>query len=106
MQIEDIIYNRAKERLKKYSRTVKKSINEKIIYECAVIQYLIRQDYRDDTRLYSINQSLYEQEREKIKKLRKKMNKNEDNYGKAVDACKDALAYIEIVMKPRVNMEY
>jgi hypothetical protein len=106
MQIEDIIYNRAKERLKNYSRTVKKSINEKIIYECAVIQYLIRQDYRDDTRLYAINQSLYEQEREKIKKLYKKINKNEDYYEKAADACKDALAYIEIVMKPRVNMEY
>jgi len=106
MQLEDIIYNRAKERLKNYSRTVKKNINEKIIYECAVIQYLIRQDYRDDTRLYSINTSLYEEEREKVMKLYKKINSNEDNYEKAVEACKDALAYMEIVMKPRVNMEY
>lgn len=105
MQLEDIIYNRAKERLKNYSRTVKKNINEKVIYECAVIQYLIRQDYRDDTRLYSINPSLYEEEREKVMKLHKKINKNEDNYEKAVDACNDALAYIDIVMKPRVNKE-
>jgi hypothetical protein len=106
MQLEDIIYNRAKERLKNYSRTVKKNINEKVIYECAVIQYLVREDYRDDTRLYSINSSLYEEEREKVMKLHQKINKNEDNYEKAVDACKDALAYIEIVMKPRVNMGY
>lgn len=106
MQIEDIIYSRAKERLRSYSRTVRKSINEKIIYECAVIQYLIRQDYRDDTRLYTINESLYEQEKEKIFNLHKKINQNEDNYEKAIEACKDALAYIEIVIKPRVNMEY
>ncbi len=106
MQLEDIIYNRAKERLKNYSRTIKKNINEKVIYECAIIQYLIRQDYRDDTRLYSINQNLYEEEREKVIKLHNKINKNEDNYEKAVEACKDALAYMEIVMKPRVNIEY
>ncbi|WP_313129995.1 hypothetical protein [Anaerocolumna sp.] len=106
MQLEDIIYNRAKERLKNYSRTIKKNINEKVIYECAIIQYLIRQDYRDDTRLYSINQNLYEEEREKVIKLHNKINKNEDHYEKAVEACKDALAYMEIVMKPRVNIEY
>jgi len=75
MQLEDIIYNRAKERLKNYSRTIKKNINEKVIYECAIIQYLIRQDYRDDTRLYSINQNLYEEEREKVIKLHNKINK-------------------------------
>ncbi len=106
MQFEDIIYNRAKERLKRYSRTAKKNINEKVIYECAIIQYLIREDYRDDTRLYSINPDLYKEEREKVIKLHQKLQKNEDNYEKGVDACKDALAYIEIVMKPRVNMEY
>ncbi|GAA4653619.1 hypothetical protein GCM10023142_07570 [Anaerocolumna aminovalerica] len=106
MQIEDIIYSRAKERLKNYSRTVKKNINEKVIYECAVIQYMIRQDYRDDTRLYSISLGLYEEEREKVMKLCKKINKNEEHYEKALDACKDALDYMELVMRPRVNMEY
>ena len=105
MKKEDIIYGRAKERLRSYSRTIRKSINEKIIYECAVIQYLIRQDYRDDTRLYTINLSLYEQEKDKIYKLHKKINRKEDNYELAIDACKDALAYIEIVMRPRVNIE-
>lgn len=105
MKIEDIIYGRAKERLRSYSRTVRKSVNEKIIYECAIIQYLIRQDYRDDTRLYTISQNQYEQEKEKVFKIYKKINKNEDNYEKAIEACKDALAYIEIVMKPRVNIE-
>lgn len=104
MQKEDIIYNRAKESLRRYGRKAGKNTNEKVIYECAVFLYAIRQEYRTDTRIYSIAQNVYERERMKILQLQNKISKNEESYEKAIDFCTDALVYIELVVRARINI--
>jgi hypothetical protein len=104
MQQQDIIYNKAKESLRTYGRIDKKSINEKVIYECAAIIYSIRQDYKEDTRCYNVTQSIYEIEKEMIYRLHKKISQNEECKEEAAEACKDALTYIELVVRPRINL--
>lgn len=105
MNQEDIIYNRAKESLRKYWRIIGNRMNQKVSYECAMILYLVRQEYKEDTRIYCIAQSRYEEERAKINRLQNKISKNEECYEEALEACKDALVYIELVVRPRINIE-
>jgi len=104
MQQEEIIYSKAKESLRMYGRKDKKSANEKVIYECAAIIYSIRQDYKEDTRNYYIAQSIYEIEKEMINRLSNKINPKEESSKEGYEACRDALAYIELVVKPRINL--
>ncbi len=104
MHQEDIIYNQAKESLRTYGRTAKKSMNEKVIYECAAMIYSIRQDYKEDTRSYNITQSIYEIEKEMIFRLQKKIRQDEECSKEAAEACKDALTYIELAVRPRINL--
>jgi len=104
MHQEDIIYNRAKESLRTYARIVGKSMNEKVIYECAAIIYSIRQDYREDTRIYNITHSMYEREKEMIFQPQNKIRQNEECSKEAVESCRDALTYIELVVRPRINI--
>ncbi len=104
MQQQDIIYNRAKESLRMYGRIAKKSTNEKVIYECAAIIYSIRQDYKEDTRSYNITQSIYEIEKEMIYRLHNRISQNEEYQEEATESCKNALTYIELVVRPRLNL--
>lgn len=104
MHQEDIIYNKAKESLRTYGRLSKKSVNEKIIYECAAIIYSIRQDFKEDTRNYNITQSIYEIEKEMIHRLYSKINPYEEFSNEGTAACTDALTYIELVVRPRINL--
>lgn len=104
MYQEERIYSKAKEDLRKYWRIARNNVNEKVIYESAMILYLIRQEYREDTRVYNIEQSTYEEERAKIVQLQNKIRENEECNKEAIDACKDALEYIELVVGPRTNL--
>ena len=101
---EERIYSKAKEGLRKYWRTARNNGNEKVIYESAMILYLIRQEYREDTRSYSITESTYEEERAKIVGLQNRVRENEECYLEAVEACNEALEYIELVVCPRTNL--
>lgn len=105
MYQENSIYERAKECLKKYARTAGRSVNEKICYECALKIYAIRQMYRIDTRNFGISEEVYAGEIAKIFGLQKKINRNEAFYDEAMEACKDVLDYIELVIKPRMEMK-
>jgi hypothetical protein len=101
---EDIIYDRAKESLRQYWRINEEGTNKKVIYQCAMIVYLIRQEYKEDTRSYSIMQEKYQEEKAKILQLSNKIRKNAECYKEAVGACQDTLKYIEHVVKPRVSL--
>ncbi|GEM_PF-3491775 len=105
MHQEDLIYDNAKEILKTYGKVTQKSINEKVIYECAAVIYSIKQDYKEDTRSYNITESIYEIEKEMIFRLQKMIRPNEDGAQKAAELCKHALAFIELVVKPRINVK-
>lgn len=104
MEQEDIIYSRAKENLRKHWRTAGYCKNEKVIYEAAIALYLVWQEYREDTRIFSVTQSIYEEERAKMNKLKKKIRRNEPYEKEAAEACKDALAYMELIVRPRIRM--
>lgn len=104
MDQENIIYDRAKENMRKYWRIDGISINKRVIYESAILQYLMKEEYREDTRIYSIAQSIYKEKREKIFRLQNKIKRNEECCVEAVESCKDTLKYIELVIKPRINM--
>lgn len=104
MHQEDIIYNGAKDSLRKYGRVQKKTTNEGIIYECAAVIYSIHQDYKEDTRNYRIVPSIYELEKEMIYKLQLKIRYNEDKAAEADDACRNALTFIELVVKPGTKL--
>ena len=104
MYQEEAIYDLAKESLRIYGRKSKKSVNEKVIYECSAMIYSIRQEYKEDTRSYSVTKSIYEIEKEMIFRLQKKIRQDEEYLEEATKACKDALTYIELMVKPRINL--
>lgn len=104
MDQEDIIYDRAKEKLRMYWRKDEKSLNKRVIYESAILQYLMRQEYREDTRIYSVTQRIYEENRKKIFQLQNMIKQNEECCGETVESCKDTLEYIELVVRPRINI--
>jgi hypothetical protein len=104
MQQQDIIYTKAKENLRNYGRNYMKSDNERVIYEYAAIIYSIRQAFKEDTRNYLITQSIYEIEKEMINKLSNRINAKEKERKEALESCREALDYIEMVVKPRVNL--
>ncbi len=106
MHQEDLIYDNAKKILKTYGKITQKSINEKVIYECAAVVYSIRQDYKEDTRNYIVTKSIYEIEKEMIYRLQKKIRQNEKYAKKAEETCRNALTYIELVVAPRVNLSF
>lgn len=102
---EDVIYNKAKDRLRKYWSIAGNSTNQKVIYECAIILYLIRQEYEEDTRFYYIPWNVYEQEKAQIYQLQNKLRKDEEGYEEAEEACNETLTYIDLIISPRVNIK-
>lgn len=104
MYQEDKIYDGAKEILRKYGRTEKKSTNEKIIYECAAVIYSLSQECKEDTRSYMIAPSIYELEKEMIFKLQDRIKYNEEHAEEASESCKNTLIYIELVVRPRTKL--
>lgn len=104
MRQEDKIYDGVKEILRKYGRKEKKSTNEKVIYECGALIYSIRQEYKEDTRSYMIAPSIYELEKEIIFKLQNQIKYDEEHAEEALQTSKNALIYIELVVRPRTNL--
>lgn len=104
MYQKDLIYDNAKEILKKYGRMEKKSVNEKVIYECAAIIYSIKQDCKEDTRSYSFTRTIYEIEKEMVSRLQKKIRHDEEYAKEAAEACRNTLNYIELAVRSKINL--
>jgi hypothetical protein len=104
MKQDSIIYDRAKENLRQYWRLNEESLNKRVIYQCSMLVYLIKQEYQEDTRSFSIMPEQYLEEKTKLFQLRKKIKKGTDSYKEALEAYNETLEYIELVIRPRVNM--
>lgn len=106
MYQEDILYEEAKDNLKKYGRIFQKSANEKVIYECAAATFSIRQEYEEDTSIYNMSNSIYIIYREMILKLQSNIKVNEELKTEAEEACLKALSFIELTIGYRLNKTY
>ncbi|SCP99029.1 hypothetical protein [Anaerobium acetethylicum] len=104
INMENIIYDHAKNCLKRYARMEGKGINEKIRYECALLIYGIRQQYRVDTRNYTVSLHTYEGEIARVFIQQSRLRENEAFYEEALEACKNAMEYIEMVLSPRLEV--
>lgn len=104
INMENIIYDHAKDCLKRYARMEGKGVNEKIRYECALVIYGIRQMYRVDTRNYMVSPRTYEGEIARIFIQQSRLRENEAFYEEALEACEKAIEYIEIVLSPRLDI--